>query len=381
MEEHKDNISKLKDCYGCGVCAIGCPVKIIDLKLNDDGFYSPVIQEQEKCIECGICLDICAYNHNEIAQNPVKENIKAFGAWSKDNVIRESSTTGGIGYELAHTRLKNGAKVCAVEYDFSKNIAQHYIASSDQELKGSQGTKYIPSFTLHGLKQLNRKDKFVVFGLPCQIDSLRRYIKKFKLDDNFILVDLFCYGVPSHLLWERTLDSFIKTTGKITEVKFRSKINGWHHSACLELEGDNGKIIRQASESPFFRLFFANTCLNKCCSFSCKYKCLNSSADIRIGDYWGKKYKTDEKGVNVVLSFTERGDNLISDLAKNCIFEESEIDQALEGQRFTNAPRSPLTSFVMWSLKNKIPLNLISTAVKYGRFIFSPSYLIKKLKR
>lgn len=27
----KDNISKLKDCYGCGVCVIACPKKLLIL--------------------------------------------------------------------------------------------------------------------------------------------------------------------------------------------------------------------------------------------------------------------------------------------------------------------------------------------------------------
>ena len=29
-----NNISSIKNCFGCGVCAIACPKKIIDLRLN-----------------------------------------------------------------------------------------------------------------------------------------------------------------------------------------------------------------------------------------------------------------------------------------------------------------------------------------------------------
>lgn len=46
-------------------------------------------------------------------------------------------------------------------------------------------------------------------------------------------------------------------------------------------------------------------CLNKCCHYSCKYKLLKSSADIRIGDFLKKKYKEDEKGVSAVVALTE----------------------------------------------------------------------------
>lgn len=37
------NISNIKNCYGCGVCATACPRKIISLALNSDGFYEPYL--------------------------------------------------------------------------------------------------------------------------------------------------------------------------------------------------------------------------------------------------------------------------------------------------------------------------------------------------
>ena len=113
----KDNISKLKDCYGCGVCVIACPKKIIDLELNRDGFYSPVIHEQDKCIDCGICLDICAYNHDELATPPNMADIKAYGCWSKDESVRQECTTGGLGYEIARSAIHDNEKACVVKYD------------------------------------------------------------------------------------------------------------------------------------------------------------------------------------------------------------------------------------------------------------------------
>ena len=91
----KDNISKLKDCYGCGVCVKACPVKIISLKENKDGFYAPVIENQDKCVECGLCLKVCAYNHDEVAGDA--SDVKAFAAWSKDPLVRQWCSSGGVG--------------------------------------------------------------------------------------------------------------------------------------------------------------------------------------------------------------------------------------------------------------------------------------------
>lgn len=178
----KDNILKLKDCYGCGVCVIACPKKIISLELNKDGFYSPSIHNQADCIECGICLDICAFNHDETANSDRTCDIKAYGCWSKDNSVRADCTTGGMGYEIARQAVEEGYKACVVEYDVENQRAKHYIADSVESLSKAKGSKYIPSWTEPGYKSIKLKEKNIVFGLPCQIDSFRRLIRRFKVE-------------------------------------------------------------------------------------------------------------------------------------------------------------------------------------------------------
>lgn len=71
----KSNITQIHDCYGCGVCAASCAKKIIKIRLNKNGFYQPYIDEQEKCSECGICLEVCAFNHKQRALKPEEINM------------------------------------------------------------------------------------------------------------------------------------------------------------------------------------------------------------------------------------------------------------------------------------------------------------------
>lgn len=51
-----------ESCKGCGLCATGCPVKIlaIDTKLINSKGYSPMsCIAPEKCIGCGNCAMMC----------------------------------------------------------------------------------------------------------------------------------------------------------------------------------------------------------------------------------------------------------------------------------------------------------------------------------
>lgn len=80
----------------------------------------------------------------------------------------------------------------------------------------------------------------------------------------------------------------------------------------------------------FYRLFLSDTCLGKACYEKCKYKYMNSSADIRIGDAWGYHYSDEDKGVNSVITFTERGNELLQRC--NCVLEELPFDVVAEWQ-------------------------------------------------
>lgn len=83
-----NNISDIKNCYGCGVCAAACPRNIIQIRLNKRGFYEPYIIDSNKCTQCGLCRDVCAYSHKELALDA--SNVHAWASWSNDEEVRKN---------------------------------------------------------------------------------------------------------------------------------------------------------------------------------------------------------------------------------------------------------------------------------------------------
>lgn len=61
------NITDVRDCYGCGVCATVCARNIIELRLNADGFYEPYLTDKSKCTDCGLCLSVCSYANDGLS--------------------------------------------------------------------------------------------------------------------------------------------------------------------------------------------------------------------------------------------------------------------------------------------------------------------------
>ena len=342
------SISEIHNCYGCGVCATVCGKNIIKIHLNKDGFYEPYIDEPEKCTNCGLCVDVCSYSQDGLSLKEAK--LTSFAAWSKDSAVRRKCSSGGVGFELGRALINKGYKVCGVRYNAEKNRAEHYIATTIEELIPSIGSKYIQSYTVDGFKSINRKEKYLVTGTPCQIDSFRRYICKFRCEDNFILMDFFCHGVPSKLMWDKYLKEVEKITGKVTYVSWRNKFTGWHDSWAMSIDGEKtgakvdwhdsyNLLIKEkkgfynsrfSQGDMFYRLFLSDACLGKACYDKCKFKYDQSSADIRIGDLWGKTYKDDEDGVSAAVAFTERGRSLLKECNSELVANPFEV--VAEGQ-------------------------------------------------
>lgn len=348
----KDNIGQIKDCYGCGVCAAICGKKIIAIELNRDGFYEPRITDEAQCLHCGICTEVCAFSHTELA-NADAAPVKSWAAWSNDERVRRKCSSGGIGFEIGKQLIEQGYKAVGCRYDVRQQRAEHYIATTVEEFIASIGSKYIQSYTVEAFRQVERKgQKYLVVGTPCQIDSFRRMSRRFRCEDNFILLDFFCHCVPSMHTWKAYIKMLEPKIGEVTYASWRNKPTGWQDSWTMQMEGRKGSVTSWRTQGDlFYKLFLGDIALGPQCEKQCKYKYDHSSADIRIGDLWGDTYKDDQKGVSALIAFTERGRELVEGL-KNVTLVEHSFEVVAEGQMKENAHKAADYEWVMKELQS-----------------------------
>lgn len=342
-----NRITDIHDCFGCGVCATACAHNVIGIQLNRNGFYEPYIATPDRCTDCGLCAEVCAYSHPDLAKN--SSVIASYAGWSNDSEVRRRSTSGGVAFELCKYLLDQEYEVCAVRYNSELGRAEHYIAKTIEELAPSKGSKYIQSYTLDGFSTIDKSAKYLVVGTPCQIDSFRRFIQKFRCEENFILLDFFCHGVPSMLAWQKYLIWAKQKTGKIQSVTWRDKSRGWRNSYIMNIKGDKGSLISSRGQGDMFlNLFLSDCCLGPQCHKDCKYKCDQSAADIRIGDFWGREYKSNTEGINSVLCFSQKGQDLLKSI--NCTIVEHPFEIVVEGQLKNNPEVAHFSKSVWQSL-------------------------------
>ena len=78
--------------------------------------------------------------------------------------------------------------------------------------------------------------------------------------------------------------------------------------------------------------FLQNVSLRKSC-YNCKFKTVNRSSDITMGDLWGIKNIlpdiTDDKGVSVVFIKSEKRKSLFEQISQSLWIQEISLDSAL----------------------------------------------------
>lgn len=322
--------SAKRECTSCQLCATMCARDAIRIELNEEGFYRPVV-DADKCSDCGLCTKVC-YKFDEDVKISTPERlskIQLYSAWSNDDELVRNTTSGGIGDLLAHELLKQGYKVVGCVYNDEKVRAEHRIATTQDELIPFRGSKYIQSYSFEALKDVVKnckQEKYAVFGTPCQIYALSKIAEMKNVRAQFFFVDLFCHGCPSIFAWMKYQQKVKEANNVVSfdKVEFRSKIDGWG-VYCSTFYKD-GKLLHRSTRNlkGFFELFFSDQILNDGCN-DCKLRHSLNHSDIRLGDFWGKKYADNTRGVSAVTLCTKRGAELFDTIKSNIHYDVEDM--------------------------------------------------------
>lgn len=345
-------------CTGCGTCVASCPKRAIGLVVNEDGFFAPVVNDV-LCVDCGICQKVCYRFIVPACHACEMQDKTVYGVYSSDQVVQQTTTSGGFAYELSLWGIEHGYKIMGVTYDYEKDQAKTVLISQQEDLELLKGSKYIQSDTSEAFTLLmeeakrDRLQKYICIGTPCQIFGLRQLIRQYHLTNEFILVDLFCHGVPSYNVWKPYISKKRRELGKLDQVQFRYKGNGWHQYT-IRLVGEKGVYSEFAYKDVFYRYFFDNVALNTSC-FTCSLRKEYVASDLRLGDFWGSAYENREDGVSAVLVASEKGLSVLNRLQEEnriIVNETWRAQVCLEFQSMSDYPDIDLRDKVIERLAN-----------------------------
>lgn len=390
----------LHSCTSCGGCAAVCPTNAIVMLVDEQGFYRPVV-DVKKCVDCSLCTKVC-YKYDDIEEYDLAEHkdVRLFACQAKDNAVLNTTTSGGVAYLLAKTLYRQGYKCVGVVYETLHDSARHICAVNEKDIELFKGSKYIQSKTYPAFKKmLDKKEKgrkTVMFGTPCQIYAVDKFLKRTNRREDFLLVDIYCHGCPSLKVWHKYVQEIKELTkkSKFDQVDFRSKIKGWGNFYVVVIVDGLRVFISNRKKDEFYQLFFSNLLLNEACQ-NCALRSSLEYTDIRLGDFWGKCYDTDTKGVSGVTLVTENGKKIFELIQDELIIKEHafsdfmpyqawninyHVDEELRNHLFYMLKNSSLKDVLNYYYSHQSFSQIIKRYLKNAVFLLSPE-LINKIKK
>ena len=372
------------NCSGCSACAFVCPKECIKIEYNEDGFLRPYTDEKS-CIHCDLCEKVCPMERSNAVS---LDDGVLYAAWG-DALDQKKSSSGGVAAKLACYAVSRGYEVCGVALDYNTLRVNHRVVSRMDELESLRGSKYLQSNVLNAFCDMFRalknspEKKFFVFGTPCQIAGLRNVLEQKHLLDRVVLIDIFCHGVPTNHLWEKYKNWIVRkmkltSIGDIKNITFRDKAYSWHEY-YMHIIGGGTAYVEHKERDPFLKLFSMGVVNQESC-FTCPFR-NKSSADIRLGDYWGNRFKDNEEGVSMVIVNSSRGQEILDAIRDEITITRQDIKDRF-GQQHTDYEYPKYYKRSLEMLKDsqfsfKDVVNLYET--DYDRFKRTIKNIIKKM--
>ena len=301
------------------------------MKTDIEGFLQPSI-DQEKCIECGLCVKHCPII-NPIDTQCLKQEV--YAVISKKD--RKVSSSGGAFSVFAKLVLSKGG--CIYGATINEKFYTHHIRIDNiKDLHLLRGSKYIQS-DIGDCFQLVKKDlrngQMVLFtGTPCQIAGLYKYLGR-KYENLLITLDLVCHGVPSQGAFNeyiKKVESLVTKGKKIKEFRFR-KFNTWDYSPAIKVSDTKWRKLN-LWENAYMNAFFEDYTFRESC-FHCQYCNTNRIGTFTIADFWGigRHGVPFKKNVSCGVSLVIDNFNTIStykeQICKEAYIEKRTIQEAI----------------------------------------------------
>ena len=304
------NIKNILDsalCCGCGACLSECKVDAIKMIKNKAGFLTADL-DTNKCVDCGICSSVCPSNKNEKFKldDGMGNFLKAYISFSLKDDFRQSGQSGGTVNTLLAFLLDQKKVEEAYHVSFNKetNSFERIITKDSSCLKESSGSCYVQTQTFtNDIVNDGHKKAGVFLGCQSHALSLLEERKGTIFDYK---IGLVCSGIYSYELMYKIIKK-----SKITPINIRFKDKRFG-------KWPGNTVLKDSKESvvldPKYRLNgkYAYSSLRcKLCFDNYNFNC-----DLVCGDPWGfEKYQKTE-GFNIVITKTEKGEELLHEAEK-----------------------------------------------------------------
>jgi coenzyme F420-reducing hydrogenase beta subunit len=263
---------------------------------------------------------------------------KCYFTYATDSELREGAASGGsVTGLLSHlltNRAIDGALVCATDVKDNHVNPVFTIATSLEELKAAQGSKYSAVFfSQHALPLIKQfSGRLAVVALPCDAKILHRYRQLNPgVDEKIALViSLFCGHNSRPELTDQTVEE-LRLPGEAL-ISFRYREGHWRGN--LQAKFDSGREVEKPFSffSDYQNLYFYSQAKCHHCFDHVGYY-----ADISAGDIWSPRMRDEPIKHTALVTRSDHGDAIVRTAISDGALQgrEEPIAEVLDGQART----------------------------------------------
>lgn len=355
---HKEN------CTGCSACYSACPVRCISMKADEEGFLYP--ESTDECIECGLCERVCpSFKEKSECTHPKS----VYAAVSKDYAIWHRSTSGGAFSEIVRHWTEDDSLIVGAAW---RGFTVHHIGVVGfRNITPLCKSKYMASSiedTFIEIRTHLQKGKKAVFcGCPCQVDGLRKFLRKEY--EHLLTIDLICHGQGSPLVFAECIKEIgTQLDSEVLAYEFRTKRRMIEEEYMSKVSTANG--IYYIVSDPYQQLFLKQDILRPSCGDNCKYRDIRRPSDLTIADCKGlaeifPDLKGCKRNYSTIVCNTRKGEMATANLSKTMYLRTYRLDDVIK--------YNPLFAHQTWSSQNRDTF--------FRDFLASPLETIRKNTR
>lgn len=297
---------------------------------DEEGFRYPRV-DAERCRNCGKCERTCP------VLNPIEREQEStpvtYAAINKDEAVRADSSSGGMFHLFAEQIFSEDGIVFGAGFDADWEVC-HQSVERVEDIGRLRVSKYLQSrieMTFQQVVEHLRQGRKVLFaGTPCQCAALRRFVGK--RDENLILVDFICHGVPSPKIWRKYL-ALRANKKEIQGISFRNKNLSWERYLLAISYGNANKYLAaDLNTDLYLQGFLQNLYLRPSCH-NCHFCKKNRPSDITLADFWGVQEESpdmyDGKGTSLIFIQSQKGKALFQQVQDRARIKEQDFAKAI----------------------------------------------------
>ncbi len=313
-------------CTGCGLCSSVFPSKV-DIGVNKDGFYRPIIKEKLDKRELSIFRQFCpgvkvlSFNHEAPFRNKIWGTYFSVitGKSSNKSVLDVASSGGAITSILLYL-IENKTVDYVIQIGVSEDnplLSKVFVTNDPETLINNANSRYTPSAPLVDILNLiDSSKKYAFVGKPCDISALKSYALIDPVCSPIkIYLSFFCAGVPSYNSTISLLESFSSRIDFVKNIRYRD--GSWPGN--FKVEETSGKV-HEVSYNQSWKNFFGPTVQTRCkiCGDS-----IGHNSDLVCADAWSSSGKdgfpTEEikTGTSLVISRSKIGETVLREVLNN----------------------------------------------------------------